>query len=195
MKGFKVIITILISLFVCILILFFFSLRINTFLKKEIKGIEKKISQARKMEKNLSKLKKEIAKLQKEMVKMERVIPINEIKPLGLIKDLALIAKEENLENVEIYCQDKPKSSPFDVENSLKKKSSKDNLKVVSLGVTLTFEGEYRNLLSFVKKIFHLERAVLIDGVWIERDKNILPRQKIKLELITYTFLKESESD
>lgn len=67
--------------------------------------------------------------------------------------------------------------------------SSESSLQVKPLSIKMTFECEFPRLISFLKEISELERLVSIEQIKIERSEKILPRQKVTLKLVAYTFL------
>ena len=50
-------------------------------------------------------------------------------------------------------------------------------------------EGEFYQLVNFLKKIGSLERIVTVNAVQVVRDEKILPCQKISLKIKVYTYL------
>ncbi len=62
--------------------------------------------------------------------------------------------------------------------------------RVFPVYLEMSFEGSFPQILSFLNKLEHFERLIKVEGVLIERKKEILPYQKVSLDLTTYTFLK-----
>lgn len=59
------------------------------------------------------------------------------------------------------------------------------------LYLEMNFEGTFLQLLDFLKKLNNLERIVAVSAIEIKRSEEVLPYQKISLQLITYTFLQK----
>jgi len=184
MKGFKFLIIILwigISIFAT---LFGIEFKKNRHLVKEKKEISKEIEKANISKRKLTMLERELKLLYKKLE--SKRIPQDERELLGFLKKLSIIGETIGLNNLEFTCQKESASSKNTESSSYSSVASSSHLQPVY--IETTFECEYPRLVYFLKKIYEAEELVIVDRVSVERDKDILPQQKVKLKLTIYTF-------
>jgi len=186
MKGFKLLIIILwigISIFAT---LFGIEFKKNRHLVKEKKEISKEIEKANVSKRRLTTLERELKFLYEKLKSVSKKIPQDERELLEFLKKLSIIGEAIGLNNLE-FTYRKGSAPPKNTESS-PYSSSAPSSNLQPIYIEATFECEYPRLVYFLKKIYEAEELVVVDKVSVERDKNILPQQKIKLKLTIYTF-------
>ncbi|MCG2711384.1 MAG: hypothetical protein L6416_03560 [Candidatus Omnitrophica bacterium] len=206
MKNSKLILIISGMLFAALLSILILEFKINAALKKEWLEKEGSIKAAKKITQEAEKIQKEITDLTIEDSQIEKMVPLNEQEPMGLIKTLSLLANQSKAKNLEIIFLNQGKDSSdtsdqqeqsgtsFSPEDEEDDEFSEQNETFFSLKpqlIQMNFECEFPQVIAFLNKALSLDRIVLIDSVKIERVEKILPRQKVTLMLSAYTFLAE----
>lgn len=135
---------------------------------------------------DIEKFKKEIIQLRVEDSLVEKRIPKNEDNPLTLIKKLTLMGSQSGIEKIEFIYEDSTANKQGQVSSFVSKSDVSSRIKPFS--IKMEFECEFKQLYSFLKDIFRMERLVLIEGIEIKRLENILPRQTVSIEVNAYTF-------
>lgn len=187
----------------------------NIFLKKDLKEARQLLTESEHASRHLEKLEKQSNEILKKEAFIQRKMPVNEIQPLGLMKTIILLCSELGLKNYSLkqieklapvsqagmYArqdvsdyqkQDTYNEMPKDVTGQEDALGEQQAI-VVSNGIRtifleLNFQGTYQQLLDFLKRLNGIERIVSVEGLNIERKKELLPYQKIQLILAAYTY-------
>lgn len=160
---------ILVIILVLVFVLFLMQTRLIFRLNKKLADLRNRIQQREGEQSNIDRFIREVEEKERFF---SRKVSQNEKEPLGLIRQLTLLAQEDGLKSIEF---------------SLQKSQREGN--IYRLPFIMNMEGEFRQLLLFLEAISSLERLVSVDGIKIERKEEILPRQEITLQLVTYTLL------
>jgi hypothetical protein len=172
-------------------VLFGIEFKKNRHLVKERRESLEEIGKADSSKKRLITLERELSLLHKELKFIDKKIPQDEKEPLEFLKRLSILGEAIGLRNLEFTYQ-KENSSPKSTETSSSSYTvSSSNTQPIY--IEATFECEYPRLIYLLEKIYKLERLVIVERVSIERNKDILPRQKVNLRLIIYTFLNQTK--
>ena len=138
--------------------------------REELTNLRKDIQQRQQEQANLDRFIQEISEKQEFLSKR---VTQNEKEPLKPIRQLTLLARAQGLTSIEFSVQ----------------KSQKQAGDIYRLPFLMNLEGEYGQLLLFLEAISGLERLFSVESIEIERKEEILPRQKITLQLAAYTLL------
>ena len=188
------------------IVLFSYQYKKNIFLRKmvEEKKLELKNSEA--ASRHLEELENQSVTLKDREVMLNKKIPVNEARPLSLVRELMGMGGKVGLKNI-----------TFDLSgenNQMQMMGSSDNEELQGGGMLraktatsleaqtygksggtpkpvkleMNFEGTFSQFLTFLEKIKRLERIVMVSQINIERKQEILPYQMISLQLIIYTF-------
>jgi|GEM_PF-2972406 Tfp pilus assembly protein PilO len=189
MKSFKQILIIAGLFFLVFGVLFFMEFRKNSNLKAELETKTARIVEAKEAKSKTEKLQSEISELHNIMVRIEEKIPQDEGIPLDLMRKISLLA--DNLGFKKIEYQYLAKSGGI-----TQVKVSAGNDLVPSAGseakplrIAMSFECQFTKLAVFLRNISKLERLVLLEKLTVARVPEINPRQRVSLELTTYTFV------
>jgi Tfp pilus assembly protein PilO len=161
------------------LVFLIFGFRKNASLKEELGVKTKELEKFKEAKKKLEQLQKESEQQRLDLKEINEMVPENEREPLQLMKKLTSLAAQRKIRNIGFRYQEGPR----------RKRSSGAPLQLGQLFILMDFECEFSSLISFLSDILELKRIVSIDSIIIERVEEILPRQEIRLRLITYTFL------
>lgn len=189
MKGFKIIIAFLMVVTLAMGVFFVLEIVKNRALKSQANEMTQKLKMVKNSQKEYNKLKNEIDQLEQGIASVNKRIPQNERIPFRLIKGLTLLANQEGLRNFDFSYNNEY------VTNPAKFSDSGQDLAVVPIFVVMNCEGSFKRLISFLRRVVELDRVVSVTNIEVDRDEKILPRQRIKIELITYTFLVEDKQD
>ncbi len=113
-------------------------------------------------------------------------IPYNEREPFAFIKGLTQIAAAVNIKNIKFTASTPQKAGARAAAAGASGVTSEG---VYSISIQMSAEGEFYQLVNFLKALNMLERVVTVDSVKVERDDKILPCQRITLNLKVYTYL------
>jgi Tfp pilus assembly protein PilO len=162
---------------------FAWQLKTNTGLRTEFDKKEKDLEKARKASRHLESLSKKSQQLGNELNLLNKRVPKGQQQPLDLIKTITEAANRIGLRN-----------PVFNVKTA----SSLVDPSPVALGqdaeslfFEMVFEGTFSQTLDFLKTLSELERLVSVEKMQIERGEDILPRQKVTLNLVAYTAVKK----
>jgi Tfp pilus assembly protein PilO len=183
-------------------ILFFWLWNENSGLNNALEVKKKELRAARTAGAGLKKLEKQAESFREEEEKLRQKIPLNDKQPLDLIKTLIRIAREAGLKEIDFDLKEKTARANNNVSGAgaagsgmgtiaMVEKSSFDaqsDIQPQPISLEISCQGTFSQLLLFLEKTAKLERVVIVEKVEIERKKELTPRQKIFLRLITYTF-------
>jgi len=117
--------------------------------------------------------------------KLTAAIPYNEREPFTFVKSLTRLASQANIKNIN-FTASAPVRSGSRVPAA---GGSGMNEGIYSISIQMNAEGEFYQLVNFLKAISSLERIVTIEAAQVVRDEKILPCQKISLKIKVYTYL------
>ncbi len=157
------------------------NLRLN--LDKTIFTKSKELKISRSSQKHLEKLKSELDLLENKEKALNRMIPRGEEQPLGLIKSIVRLGNEMGVMKIDFDLM-----PPLALGGAAGDGSEPGSGGVKALYFTMNCEVTFIQFLKFLDKLTNLERIVEVRGIKIERVKDMLPYQKISLELVTYSF-------
>lgn len=208
MKTFKLFISIIGLAFLVIMPLFVFEMRKGMFLRNEL--IEKRatVKDAVQAATKLEKLQKDMDDLQRENERIDERIPQNEKEPLTLIKQLTLLSNSQRVKNLKVAYSETKKISSSTSTPQVVYQDGQDSsslpqatqpttsvqdvsFKIKKQYIQMDFECQFPQLLGLLREIYKLPRLVSVDSVQIKRDEKILPRQKVTVNLISYTFISQ----
>lgn len=168
-------------LFAC----FLWQIRLNSSLRQELHNKKEEFKEASSAGKRLKKLQKQIQELEEREKIIDNRVPRNEQQPLNLVRTLTGLAADIGLKNTVFTIKERKASSSEPAMNAPLPPG------LDSLRLEMSFEGVYSQALDFLKRAERIERVVAVEKVEIERKKEILPCQKVTLELVAYTFLNQ----
>ncbi|MFH1339343.1 MAG: type 4a pilus biogenesis protein PilO [Candidatus Omnitrophota bacterium] len=160
----------LVILLALVATLFLMQTRLVSRLNNKLADIRSMIQQREQMQSNTDKF---IGELEEKERFFSQKVSRQEKEPLELIRQLTLLAQQHGLKSIEFAIQ----------------KRQKEEGDIYRLPFVMNLEGEFRQLVLFLEAISNLEMPVSVDGINIERKEEILPRQKISLQLAAYTLL------
>jgi Tfp pilus assembly protein PilO len=144
--------------------------------------VEDELNNARK--KQATRTGSEEAGTKEEEKKLILAIPYNEREPFTFIKSLTRLASQGNIKNIQFNA-----SAPEKAGARVAAAGGATSEGVYSISIQMNAEGEFYQLVNFLKKIGALDRIVAVDSVQVVRDEKILPCQKISLKIKVYTYL------
>jgi hypothetical protein len=169
-----------------LLVIFFFILQLqeNKKLNKEYKEKKEELGEAQKASRKMDELEKKSQELKQKEVKMKKRVAVGEVRPLGLIKDIAGSAGKMGLRKISFELR---KSSV------LISKDSKAPLSLPAAGPApmyfqMKFDSTFNQALKFIQDLSEQERIVSVEKIEISRKAEILPYQSITLALVAYSF-------
>jgi Tfp pilus assembly protein PilO len=185
--------------------LFFYQFKKNFFLHKmlEEKKLELKNSEA--ASRHLEQLENQSVTLKDREAMLNRKIPVNEARPLSLVRELIGIGGKVGFRNVSFdlagennEMQMMESSGNEGLQGGMLRAKPVTSSEVQSSGaggsapkaikLEMNFEGTFSQLLIFLEKLKSLERIIMVNQISIERKEDIMPYQMISLRLVTYTF-------
>ena len=179
MKTKRIIIIVAIAIGVIISFLsFIWQNKINVPIREELTIKRGEKEEVEKSTRYLEELKAKPTKLDEEEEVLYEAIPKEEEKTLTLIRELLQLSNQLGLGKINLVTQ--PAS-----ELNLKKSSKTEPKRLV---LQMSFEADFQQLIKFLERISKLRRLVFPGAIHIERLEEIIPRQKVKLQLITYSF-------
>jgi len=179
MKNKRNLIIIVIAIGAIMSFLFFILQRRANFpLREELAQLRGEKQKEENFARHLEELGGKSAQLDKDEEALYKVIPLGEAQPLNLIRELIQLGSELGLDRVNFSAQP--------ISKELKPKEAKTEPKRSVL--QMSFEADFQQLIKFLERISKLKRLVFPKTIHIERSEEILPRQKITLQLTAYYF-------
>lgn len=169
--------------------LFFWKLHSNSQLKQHLEVKKGELRELR----SLGRRTGEPEQRRREL--LNKMVPAGESQPLTLIKTLIHIGGEMGLKNAVFSIKEAKKQPDLSIGQTFgapRQPTAGPQLMPRPLDIEINFEAAYLQILGFLKKLADLERVVAVKDILIERKKEILPRQKVTLELAAYTFSGEN---
>ncbi|MBU1997977.1 MAG: hypothetical protein ABIG46_03215 [Candidatus Omnitrophota bacterium] len=187
----------------------------NANLRLVLKGKKEELKKTEATSRKVEELKKQSQELKRSEEKIYTMVPVGQEKPFKLIKEISLLAASLGLKSLEFNLpsengQDENKdvslggsvnsagsSQPqghapgADVSLGGANPNPRVNLSKDApkpIVIEMSCQATLDVLVNFLNKVGNLERLVNIQKMVIERDGEILPFQKISLELITYYY-------
>ena len=160
---------------------------------KEIKVVDELQAQTLQAEDELNNARKKQASRQenaeagtkKEEKRLTAAIPYNEKEPFTFVKSLTRLASQVNIKNIKFTTSAPEKASA----RAIVAGGTTDSEGIYSISIQMNAEGEFYQLVNFLKNLGSLNRIVTVDAVQVVRDEKILPCQKISLKIKVYTYL------
>ncbi len=195
-----------------VLLLFLWQLKMNVDLKQELSVKKQDFKDAKAASKHLKGLEAQTVVLKLKRAALYKRIPLAEEEPFSLIKAIMRLGGEVGLQNISLGLKRKTFSNQagavsgagglseqmqdeaggvqqsYSVDQSGTQVFSSSTEEIKEIYLDVNCEGDINQLLIFLGKLMNMERLVKVDGIKIERKKEILPYQKISLEIVTYTF-------
>ena len=179
MKTKRILIIVVIVIGVIISFLFFIlQHKSNVPLKEELTQKRRQREEIERSANYLEELEAKSMQLDKEEEVLYEAIPKEEGETLTLIRELISLSNEIGLDKVNFTTQPA-------AELNLQK-SSKEEFR--SSTIYMNFEADFQQLIKFLERISKLKRLVFPGKIDVERLEEILPHQKVRLQLITYSF-------
>lgn len=201
-----------IAVIVGVVLLFLWQLKMNVALRQELSMKKQDFKDAKAASKHLKALEAQAVDLKLKSAALHKRVPLAEEEPFSLIKTIMRLGGEVGLQDISLGLKKKTsgvegaaasgagglpgeaqgedggaqQNYPPDQSATQVNPSAPGEIREVYLDVNC--EGNIQQLLIFLEKLMNLERLVKVDGIKIEREKEILPYQKISLEIVTYTF-------
>lgn len=179
---------------VAIILLSFLSisgLKLNTRLARELALKKSEHKEARSAGKRLKALQKQVQDLEQKEKTIGIRVPAHEKLPFILIRTLTAIAGEAGLKKPAFRIDETDETQAQQITQQDAPAVQGDTGALPGpkpIKLQMSFEATYQQALSFLEKINNLERVVKVEQIKIERKKEILPCQKVSLQLVTYTF-------
>ncbi len=184
------------------------------FLKKRLLYTQQRLKEVTRAQQEWESLRKKLHEYRFRQKIIERKIPENEEIPLRLMKQIVSLTSKFKIRNIEFVYKKNKEPPELNSKNNLRSeygeidygesefngnfKASQGSqyiemfeeksIPTKSLMIEISFECNFFELLSFLKELLKLERIVSIEGIKIMRSSEIIPFQKITLNLVTYTF-------
>lgn len=118
--------------------------------------------------------------------KLIAAIPYNEKEPFTFVKGLTRLAGQSNIKNIKFTANAPEKIGS---RGGLAAAGAGQSEGVYLISIQMNAEGEFYQLVNFLKNLAALDRIVTVDAVQVARDEKILPCQKISLKIKVYTYL------
>jgi Tfp pilus assembly protein PilO len=194
---------------------FVWQFRLNINMREDLAVKKKEFRHAEAASKHLRDLEKKINDIKQKEEMLFRRVPVNEKEPLSLIRALIRLGGKTGLRGITINLKDKTllvqgealqrrrgavqpaegasDEAPAEQAAAPSEAAAQETAIAPQSGpspvyLQMEFEGSFPQLLSFLDKLMNLERIVKIEGMSVQRKKEILPYQKVSLDLVTYTF-------
>ena len=188
--------------------LFVYQLRATNILKKEVLDKKADLQRIKSAGERSEEIKNELAENKHEEEAMLRKVPENKESIFILMRELTFTGGSLGIKDIKFVMnkaskENKNNITGGNIRNNMggemgykegKQKSSGAEHTagapsgLITYNLTISFSAGYREVYMFIKNILAMERIVLLESVEVKRDKTILPRQKVVLKLITYTF-------
>lgn len=196
---------------------FIWQFRVNMSLTRELDAKKKEFNRAEAASRRLRNIERQIDDIKQKQAMLYKKVPVNEKEPFSLIKTLIRLGGQAGLKNITLSLKEKSAeeeaaanqggasaqeqgvegasegAAAQESPESQEAQGEESSVSPAQSGPTpiyleMTFEGSFPQILSFLQKLMSLERIVKIEGMSIQRRKDILPYQKASLDLATYTF-------
>lgn len=191
-----------ISIIILLCVCFAWQLKTNISLKQELNTKREEFKEARYASRRLKKLQRQIQEMQEREKTINNMVTRNEQQPLGLVRTLSGLAADTGLKNAAFTIKGKKAAPPgtqameaplpAGIDSGTQAMEAPLPAGIDSLRLEMSFEAALAQTLDFLKKTTDIERVVEVEKAEIERKKEILPRQKVTLELVAYTFSGEN---
>ncbi|OQX88294.1 MAG: hypothetical protein B6D55_00665 [Candidatus Omnitrophica bacterium 4484_70.2] len=184
MKRFKLVFFLTILFLIVFSFLFFSEYNKNLSLRRELKEKSKELKEAEEMRKKLKELEKSKKEQLLRLKELERELP-EESGEVSLMKEITSLAIHFGVRNIEFV----PLVAKDNVEGqrNLTIPFYTNNVRPHMFRINMEIEFPY--LVSFLKNIMNMERVISVENIEIKREENIIPRQKVSLDIISYTFI------
>ncbi|MFA6217872.1 MAG: type 4a pilus biogenesis protein PilO [Candidatus Omnitrophota bacterium] len=177
MKKLNLIVNIVvITVLVLVIALFGWYLKENFDLKASLAEKSAEYEKEENANRYLAELERKNEALKQEEQKINKVVPLNEEKPFGLVKDLIRVSTQAGL-----------KECNFKITDSGTADTANNGLK--QFFIKMKCESTFPQAINFLEKLSSMERLVLVETVAITRKKEILPYQEITFDMVSYTFV------
>ena len=218
MKKTDLLLSVVAAISLTMLIAFFFwKLHSNAQLKQQLETKSRELKEARSRLRLLEQLEQRQQEWLQKEESLNKMVPRGEKQPLSLIKTLIGIGGEIGLKNAvfniggtknQANLLPGQTSGSANLQGALPEnlsgyQSGQTQMPAADQGSTgleplpipieieVSFEATYLQALDFLKKAAGIERVVAVEGITIERKKEILPYQKISLQLVAYAFAQQ----
>jgi len=169
-------------LIILVIVIFLWQFRTNSTLRRDLSAKKKAVKQVQQANRRFEELKKQSGELKQEEELLDKRLPVGEKQPMGLIRQITLLAREKGLGKINFRIKS---ASALQEGTNPAVDSGKD---LIPLYFEMSFETTFPQLLEFLKELADLERVITVEKLVIIREEGILPKQKINLSLVTYTF-------
>lgn len=201
---------------VLLAVFFIWQVKVSVVLNRELNSKKKEFKHAEAASKHLRQLERQISDMKQKGEQLYKIVPVNEKEPLGLMKMLIRLAGQAGLKNITLNVKEKAVSSEQDAQQGAQAEQEAGQAAVDGQGaeqpapaveeypgqdvaaaqtvivkptyLEMEFEGGFTQALGFLEKLARLDRIVKVDRISVERKKEILPYQKVSLDLVAYTF-------
>lgn len=163
----------------------------NASLKEELMTKTEQVAEARQVKTKTEQLQEEVKALEKDLAVIDKQIPCDEPFPFGIVKTLLGVGESLGLKNINFSFTDNT-GETFPINASFAKSGGSipaDSLEAAAKHIRMDFECPFAQLVSFVSKLSKLDRLVLVENVDISRSEDIIPNQKICLDVVAYSFV------
>lgn len=191
-------------------------MKVSVSTKEELAAKKKEFRHAEAASKHLRDLEKQISDIKQKEEMLFKKVPVSEKEPLGLIRTLISLGGQAGLKGVTVSLKEKSakqqaaprqrrgaadqgsqggsEEAPAEQAVAIPvQETGEEGSAAAAQGpspvyLQMEFEASFPRVLSFLHKLMDLERIVKVEGISVKRDKDILPYQKVSLDLVTYTF-------
>jgi len=155
-------------------------------LKEEKQNKERTIVESTSAKRKLKKLEQDISEMQKEVVHAQEMVLADDLSVLQMIKDISRLGYASNFKKIEFNYMGS--GSVFAGGLGATAPRWKAIKKARAILLEMKSESDFPNLNEFLTKLYMLTGIVSVEGMSIERDPSIVPRQKVTLILAIYRY-------
>jgi len=184
MRRFKLVFFLTILFVIVFSFLFLSEYNRNLSLRREFKGKLKKLEEVEELRRRLEGLEKSKEEQLLRLKELSEKLP-EESGEVSLMREITSLAIHFGVRNIEFV--------PGIGKNNV---AEKNNLAISSYAnnirphiFRMNMEIEFPYLVSLLKNMMAMKRVVSVENIEIKREENIIPRQKVSLDIISYTFI------
>lgn len=191
MMLFSVSVVILCLIFLAV---FFLQMKDNGELKQVVNAKSQELKEAQAMNKRLEKLENRRQEISYREQALTKMVPRGESKPFSLVKELVKVGMELGLKDTEFLIKEKKKTDDADTPAAatapkVEEEDLPQGVKAVYLEVKC--KATFSQLLKLLDRIHAFKRITEIEEIEVKRSDKIIPYQRVRLELVAYTFIGE----
>ena len=170
-------------------------------LKQEFNELNNRLKELQEIKKNIAKIEEQLAKERLIEESIFTRVPEGKESIFDLMRELTVYADKFGGRDINFSIEDDDERGGSGRKSKGKGKSSREvfkgkkgNLKSILGGdvedhyFEMDFQAGFLDFTEFTESLLKMDRIVLIEALTVDRRDNILPRQNVTFNLITYTF-------